>query len=322
MQHLLSICIPTYNRADYLAENISVIAEQLDYYKDNVEFVISDNCSNDHTKEIVLHLKSSFNLNLKYYIQERPLSFEDNFDFVVDKSQGDYVYLMGDDDLVSPDFVNIIFRLIEKGYHVIHFNKLEGDDKCSNNKLFHRDFTELEKKYMAPDFIRAMLWRPNFMSSIIFSRQVWSVGLSDELKNMYGYRFLGRVYNGALIQNVPCCYYYMPILIMRNPQRSWSVNFPLYWFVGMSNIFKYLDHKLPGIYNQWCQYIHTEKQFHFVQNLSAVHLNKTQYKLKRDEFFVHLNKLQRFTYDFHLSPFSCKLTRGLFYLLLKLIYRE
>lgn len=322
MQPLLSICIPTYNRADYLAENITVLACQLGGYKDNVEFVISDNGSKDRTKETILQLKSSYNLNLTYYFQENSLDFEDNFDFVVDKSHGTYVYLMGDDDIVSPDFINIIFRLIEKGYKVIHFNKLEGDAKCSNNKLFHCDFTELERKFTASEFIRTMLWRPNFMSSIIFSKKVWEEGFSDELRTMYGYRFLGRIYNGAIKLNVICCYYYMPLLLMRNPQRAWSINYPMYWFVGMSNIFKLLDNQLPGIYAQWSHYIHNEKQYHFVQNLSAVHLSKTQYKLKRDEFMVHLNKLQRFTYDFHLSPFSCKLTRGLFYLILKLIYRD
>lgn len=322
MQPLLSICIPTYNRADYLAENITVIAQQLGEHKDSVEFVISDNGSKDNTKETILHLKSSYNLNLTYYFQENPLDFEDNFDFVVDKSHGTYVYLMGDDDIVSPDFISIIIRLFNKGYQVIHFNKLEGDARCSNNKLFHRDFTELERKFTAPDFIKNLLWRPNFMSSIIFSKKVWEEGFCEELRSMYGYRFLGRIYNGALKQDVSCCYYYMPLLLMRNPQRAWSLNYPLYWFVGMSNIFNFLDNRLPGIYNQWCKYIHTEKQCHFVQNLSAVHLSKTQYKLKREEFIVHLNKLQRFTYDFHLSPFSNKLTRGIYYLILKLFYRD
>ena len=105
MQPLLSICIPTYNRADYLAENITVIAQQLGEHKDSVEFVISDNGSKDNTKETILHLKSSYNLNLTYYFQENPLDFEDNFDFVVDKSHGTYVYLMGDDDIVSPAFI-------------------------------------------------------------------------------------------------------------------------------------------------------------------------------------------------------------------------
>ena len=267
-------------------------------------------------------LKQKYNLNLIFHYQQTPLYFEDNFDFVADRATGKYIYLMGDDDIVSPDFIDIIFRLFDKGYEFIHFNKLEGDTNCTNNVLFHTEFEELEKDFKAPEFISELLWRPNFMSSIIFSKRIWDEGKSTDMSQMYGYRFLGRAYVGAAKLNSRCCYYYMPILMMRHPKRAWAVSYSLYWFVGMSSIFKTLDSEIPGIYQVWCNYIHTQRQFHFIQNLSAVHMDKKMYREKRDEFMPHLNKLQRFTYDFHLSPFSCKLTRGIFYMILKLFYKE
>lgn len=322
MHPLLSICIPTYKRADYLKENIQTIAKQLNSNTDLVEFIVSDNHSKDNTREIIQGLRNEYNLNLTYYYQDKPLYFEDNFDYVADRAQGQYIYLMGDDDIVSPDFIKIMFRLIDEGFEIIHFNKLIGDKDCTNNILFHKEFHELIKSYTAKDFIRELLWRPNFMSSLIFSRNVWEEGKKNNTEKMYGYRFLGKIYMGAASLNSKCCYYYMPLLIMRNPEKAWAVKYPLYWFVGMSNIFKAVDNNIPGIYNQWTDYIHTTKQLHFVQNLSAVHLDKEFYRKKRDEFLPHLNKLQKFTYDFHLSPFSCKLTRGLYYMILKLFYKE
>lgn len=318
----LSICIPTYKRPQYIKENITTIAKQLGSNNNLVEFIISDNHSEDTTRDTIMELKEMFSLNLSFFYQDPPIYFEDNFDYVADRAKGEYIYLMGDDDIVSPDFIRVFLRLIEKGYEFIHFNKLVGDANCTNNTLSHKDFEDLEKCYNAKDFIKELLWRPNFMSSIIFSRKIWQTGGSYNLDQMYGYRFLGRVYLGAVALNSKCCYYYMPMLLMRNPQRAWAIRYPLYWFVGMSNIFKTLDKDIPGIYNIWCEYIHNQKQLHFVQNLSAVRLDKALYRNKRDEFMPHLNNLQRFTYDFHLSVFSCKITRGIYYTLLKVFYKE
>ena len=52
---LLSICIPTYNRAHYLKECLGSIVAQFDDrdVRDNVEVVVSDNASPDNTRELV-----------------------------------------------------------------------------------------------------------------------------------------------------------------------------------------------------------------------------------------------------------------------------
>lgn len=50
VQPLLSICIPTYNRSQYLKETIDSIIGQEEFKSENVEIVISDNCSTDDTE--------------------------------------------------------------------------------------------------------------------------------------------------------------------------------------------------------------------------------------------------------------------------------
>lgn len=50
-QPLLSICIPTYNRASYLEGAIlNIITDNA--FGDEVEIIISDNASTDNTEEI------------------------------------------------------------------------------------------------------------------------------------------------------------------------------------------------------------------------------------------------------------------------------
>lgn len=50
----LSICIPTYNRSEVLKESLMQL---LKYEGDDIEVVISDNCSPDNTEEVVRGLQ-------------------------------------------------------------------------------------------------------------------------------------------------------------------------------------------------------------------------------------------------------------------------
>jgi len=65
---LLSICIPTYNRAEHLKITIDSIVQQLLFVETNeVEIVISDNCSDDNTREVVDAFKISHGDKIQYF---------------------------------------------------------------------------------------------------------------------------------------------------------------------------------------------------------------------------------------------------------------
>lgn len=63
MKPLLSICIPTYNHAELLKLLVSLVPQLL--LTGSVEIVVSDNCSTDHTAEIVgaYHTIRMFTIN-------------------------------------------------------------------------------------------------------------------------------------------------------------------------------------------------------------------------------------------------------------------
>ena len=43
----------------------------------------------------------------------------------------------------------------------------------------------------------------------------------------------------------------MPLVLMRNPSRTWSHDAALYFLVGMNSIFRDLDQYIPGIHDAW-----------------------------------------------------------------------
>ena len=91
-QPILSICIPTWNRANYLEEILSKFANNSESSQD-IEFVISDNASTDNTEVIV----SKFQDRLPIIYKKNENNIKDqNFIKVMDLAHGKYLKLLND----------------------------------------------------------------------------------------------------------------------------------------------------------------------------------------------------------------------------------
>ena len=107
----LSICIPTYNRAAHLSNCLKSIISMRKPKGFQFEICISDNGSNDSTKEIVNNAKKDIDIN--YNRNESNLGIARNFLKVVSMAKGEFVWLIGDDDLLLPhtlDTLEVLFK--------------------------------------------------------------------------------------------------------------------------------------------------------------------------------------------------------------------
>ena len=96
---ILSICIPTYNRARYLKELLDILIPQLDrIHSDNVELIISENCSTDETFDLC---KSIARPSVRFWRNEINIGGDRNFLKCIQEAKGEYVWLIGDDDIVD-----------------------------------------------------------------------------------------------------------------------------------------------------------------------------------------------------------------------------
>jgi len=112
---LLSICIPTYNRAHYLKECLDSIVAQFNdsEVRDNVEVVVSDNASLDKTRELAEEYCRKFN-NIKYFRNNENIGFDLNVASVVEKASGEYCWYMGDDDVIGNQSLRFIIDFLKK----------------------------------------------------------------------------------------------------------------------------------------------------------------------------------------------------------------
>ncbi len=97
---LITVAIPTYNRADgYFREAFECALSQT---YSNFEIIVSDNCSTDSTEELV---KSYVDRRIFYYKQKKNIPANDNFNFCLKNANGKYFILLHDDDLIDHKFL-------------------------------------------------------------------------------------------------------------------------------------------------------------------------------------------------------------------------
>lgn len=96
---LISIAIPTFNRATYLKESlIQIQAELRNIPHGLVEVYVSDNASNDETAEVVASARKN-GLSVRYVRNDHNIGSDANIAQCFNDALGKYVMIMGDDDL-------------------------------------------------------------------------------------------------------------------------------------------------------------------------------------------------------------------------------
>jgi glycosyltransferase involved in cell wall biosynthesis len=118
----VSICIPTYNRKDYLAETLKSVFAQT--YKD-YEVVIVDDGSTDGTEQMI----RDAGYPLRYYWQENKGEATSR-NKLVELAQGRYISFIDSDDILMPDAIErmIVFSNRESEDVIVYGSYLRIDE--------------------------------------------------------------------------------------------------------------------------------------------------------------------------------------------------
>jgi len=110
---LISVCIPSYNRPEYISDLLETIVTQ-DF--DDFEIVISEDNS-PKTKEIedvVAHIADKNpKVAIRFFRNPETLGYDGNFRHLIEISRGDYCVYMGDDDLLCEGALSRIASVIK-----------------------------------------------------------------------------------------------------------------------------------------------------------------------------------------------------------------
>jgi O-antigen biosynthesis alpha-1,2-rahmnosyltransferase len=107
MRPVISVCIPAYNRAEFLNELLSSVLAQ-DF--DDFEIVVCEDASPQRAaiREIVNALPASARSRIRYSENKSNLGYDGNLRNVIATAAGEYCVLMGNDDLMCPGALRTI----------------------------------------------------------------------------------------------------------------------------------------------------------------------------------------------------------------------
>lgn len=158
---MISVCLATYNGEKYISEQLNSILFQLN---PNDEVIISDDGSTDNTISI---LESYNDSRIKIY-KNHFKNVIKNFEFVINISKGDYVFLSDQDDVWEPskvkEYINV-FSKDDKTTLVI--SNLQLIDKMGNN--LHREFY---RNNFSDKFLNNIIQNNFIGCSIAFRKEV------------------------------------------------------------------------------------------------------------------------------------------------------
>lgn len=138
---LLSIAIPTWNRAQVLNQSLSFLLPQVDNLKEYIQFIISDNNSDDNTNEIILKFKQEYKeIEWIHFRQDHNTGYFGNFKKCRELSTGKYLWLLSDNEFVLSGVLQTIIDLLnqDKDIGIISlFGWLPEETKIQNKFLIH-----------------------------------------------------------------------------------------------------------------------------------------------------------------------------------------
>ena len=121
MDDLVSIIMPSYNTASFIAESIQSIQAQS---YENWELLIVDDCSTDNTDDVVKNYLAD--TRIRYLKNEKNCGAAISRNRALCESKGKWIAFLDSDDLWTPDKLEKQIGFMEKhGYHFSYTNYSE-----------------------------------------------------------------------------------------------------------------------------------------------------------------------------------------------------
>jgi glycosyltransferase involved in cell wall biosynthesis len=161
---IVSICIPTFNRAGWLRQAVASCLQQS--YAD-IEVVVSDNASEDDTASVVKEFADS---RVRYLRQQSPVPPVANWNSSWRESTGELLTFLCDDDVLEPGFVRSLIELVRRYPDAsLYRSGLRAIDSQGQTLW---EFSEVPETETPKDFLeqRVRFERPQFLPGFLFRR--------------------------------------------------------------------------------------------------------------------------------------------------------
>ena len=170
-QKLLTIAIPTYNRAKDLKSCLSQLCKNLKGSEQLIELLVSDNNSTDDTEGVVGDFIAK-GYRIIYKKNKENIGASKNFIQCFNMATAKYLWVMGDDDLLLNGYLNKIVEILKSGeYGVVHMRSYSYQEDYVAEKPKNTEFNYIIFDDNAK-FIKKASHTLTFTSSNIVNRDM------------------------------------------------------------------------------------------------------------------------------------------------------
>lgn len=143
---LVSICIPTFNAARWI---LDCLKSALTQSYPRLEVLIIDDASTDET---VASIRSIDDERIRLMVNEQNIGLAENWNKCIEMSRGDFIKFLFHDDLLYPDCVEKMMRLLLSNENVgLVFSPrdviVEGDPESKLTKIWLQNCTTLQTRF-------------------------------------------------------------------------------------------------------------------------------------------------------------------------------
>lgn len=169
---LLSICIATYNRANFIGETLESIIPQLN---NQIEVVIADGASTDKTS-IVVNQIAKDQPQIRYIQLPSKGGVDQDYCKAVEHAKAEMCWLFTDDDLIKPGAIQRILNEISKGYSLIVVNAEVKSIDFS--KVIHKSQIKIESDNVfnptdVDGLFRCTIPYLSFIGAVVIDKGLW-----------------------------------------------------------------------------------------------------------------------------------------------------
>lgn len=173
----LTFAVPTYNGHNSICDTLDSILDSVtDSNRSQVEILVIDNASQDNTRELVQNYQKNYQGIIRIVTNDENIGYDKNIDKLFLESEGLYVKIIADDDLLKPDSVDIFLNYI-KNYPETHlflfnFDLYDVEMKECTSSLTMNSNNDVECR-TGEDFLQKSYGRYGQVSSLMIKRQAW-----------------------------------------------------------------------------------------------------------------------------------------------------
>lgn len=168
---LITICIPTFNRSEFVISQLNFLLNEIISYKNLIEIKVADNCSSNFHKEKLIEFHSK-NDHFELILNNENLGLIGNINLLASKTTTEYIWFLGDDDILKSGILEQIANILsinKVNYVYLNFDAfydIEDNIVSSNNLLEYRGLVENQDSF-AVNFFKENGTACMFMSSAI-----------------------------------------------------------------------------------------------------------------------------------------------------------